>query len=85
MQGLKAFPDCQECQCYPECRTDCPDRIACMARLPEYKPQTVAEARALLALRRAARPDAVAFAQTLGGPRRPEADKVRALLQQVAR
>jgi hypothetical protein len=35
--GLKGFPDCRECQCYPECRIDCPDHLKCLERLPEYK------------------------------------------------
>lgn len=34
---LKAFPECAECQCYPECRMDCPDWRECLERLPEYK------------------------------------------------
>lgn len=36
-QGLKGFPECPECQCYPECRKDCPDRAECLKRLPEYQ------------------------------------------------
>ena len=35
--GLKGYPRCAECQCYPECRLDCPDHLACAARLPEYQ------------------------------------------------
>lgn len=34
--GFKGFPDCEECQCYPECRNDCPDYLQCVRRLPEY-------------------------------------------------
>lgn len=36
-EGLKAFSDCQPCQCYPECRIDCPDHRQCLERLPVYK------------------------------------------------
>jgi hypothetical protein len=36
MNGLKAFPECKECQCYPECRIDCPDHGDCLLRLPGY-------------------------------------------------
>lgn len=35
--GLKGYPDCEECQCYPECRTDCPDHLKCAAQMPEYQ------------------------------------------------
>jgi hypothetical protein len=31
--GLKGFPECEECQCYPECRIDCPDNEKCLERL----------------------------------------------------
>jgi hypothetical protein len=31
--GLKGFPDCPGCQCYPEGRADCPDHLDCRARL----------------------------------------------------
>lgn len=31
--GLKGFPDCQECQCYPEGRKDCPDHQSCREKL----------------------------------------------------
>lgn len=34
--GIKDWPDCTECQCYPECRNDCPDWVACYERLPVY-------------------------------------------------
>jgi hypothetical protein len=27
--GLKGFPDCKVCQCYPEGRSDCPDHKEC--------------------------------------------------------
>lgn len=36
-EGFKGFPDCEECQCYPECRIDCPDHRECLKRLPEYR------------------------------------------------
>lgn len=45
-EGLKGFPDCEECQCYPECRVDCPDHKACMQKLPEYLPSNREQARA---------------------------------------
>lgn len=35
--GLKVFPECTECQCYPECRADCADHMECLGRLPEYR------------------------------------------------
>lgn len=35
--GLLAFPNCKECQCYPECRTDCPNHLQCLERLPGYR------------------------------------------------
>jgi hypothetical protein len=35
--GFKGFPDCPECQCYPECRVDCPDREKCLDALPHYQ------------------------------------------------
>lgn len=35
-RGFKGFPDCDSCQCYPECRNDCPDHLKCVERLPEY-------------------------------------------------
>lgn len=31
--GLKGFPECEECQCYPEGRIDCPDHVECNKRL----------------------------------------------------
>lgn len=31
--GLKGFPECEECQCYPEGRVDCPDHVECNKRL----------------------------------------------------
>ena len=34
--GLKGFPECAECQCYPECRNDCPNHLECVKRLPIY-------------------------------------------------
>lgn len=37
VEGLKGFPDCAVCQCYPECRKDCPDHLQCLNRLPEYQ------------------------------------------------
>jgi hypothetical protein len=37
--GFKGFPECEECQCYPECRADCPDHLKCLERLPEYRPR----------------------------------------------
>lgn len=37
LDGLKAFPNCVECQCYPECRNDCPDYLQCLERLPVYR------------------------------------------------
>jgi hypothetical protein len=43
--GLKAFPLCEECQCYPEGRIDCPDSAACMVRLgssPHEPPELIA-------------------------------------------
>lgn len=34
---IKSHPDCKECQCYPECRMDCPDWRQCLERLPVYR------------------------------------------------
>jgi len=34
--GFQGFHDCEVCQCYPECRCDCPDHLQCVRRLPEY-------------------------------------------------
>lgn len=33
VNGLKAYPDCVECQCYPEGRLDCPDHLQCRLTL----------------------------------------------------
>jgi hypothetical protein len=32
-RGLNGFPDCPECQCYPEGRNDCPKHRECIERL----------------------------------------------------
>jgi hypothetical protein len=34
--GYQGFPECEACQCYPECRNDCPNYLECVRRLPEY-------------------------------------------------
>jgi hypothetical protein len=34
-EGLKGFPG-PGCQCYPECRVDCPDSAKCLEMLPVY-------------------------------------------------
>lgn len=44
LKGINGFPECAECQCYPECRTDCPDHALCLERLPEYKPKDASNA-----------------------------------------
>lgn len=46
--GFKAFPNCTICQCYPECRVDCPDHQSCLDRLPEYKISDLVEKSAQL-------------------------------------
>lgn len=33
VEGLKGFPDCTDCQCYPEGRVDCLDHKGCRRRL----------------------------------------------------
>lgn len=35
-RGFKGFPECDVCQCYPECRCDCPEHLQCVQRMPEY-------------------------------------------------
>jgi hypothetical protein len=35
VSGLKGFPGCKECQCYPEGRVDCPDHLKCREWLAE--------------------------------------------------
>lgn len=32
-RGFKGYPDDPNCQCYPECRIDCPDHVECKKRL----------------------------------------------------
>jgi len=34
--GLKGHPRCEICQCYPECRRDCPDWKRCYRKMREY-------------------------------------------------
>lgn len=34
---IKSYPECEVCQCYPECRNDCPDWRQCVERLPVYR------------------------------------------------
>lgn len=36
IEPIKQHLLCDECQCYPECRKDCPDYLQCVRRLPEY-------------------------------------------------
>jgi hypothetical protein len=35
--GLKGFPGCKNCQCYPEGRNDCPDHMKCRAWLEQLE------------------------------------------------
>jgi hypothetical protein len=37
IEPIKSHPGCAACQCYPECRIDCPDRERCLDRLPGYQ------------------------------------------------
>lgn len=36
IEPIKGHPCCEECQCYPECRSDCQDHLQCVERLPVY-------------------------------------------------
>lgn len=45
---LKGHMQCTECQCYPECRTDCPDNLKCHERLPVYDDTLPPDLRALI-------------------------------------
>ena len=36
MQPIKSWPNDRGCQCYPECRNDCPDSMKCYDAMPEY-------------------------------------------------
>jgi hypothetical protein len=45
---LKGHPLCTECQCYPECRKDCPDNLRCHERMPVYDDTLPKDLRALI-------------------------------------
>jgi hypothetical protein len=36
IEPIKMHPGCEVCQCYPECRIDCPDHLKCLDALPVY-------------------------------------------------
>jgi hypothetical protein len=33
IEPIKSHPNCEECQCYPEGRNDCPDHMKCRSRM----------------------------------------------------
>lgn len=42
MQPIKMHLQCESCQCYPECRNDCPDFPKCAVRLGYAKTESEA-------------------------------------------
>lgn len=69
LQPIKQWPECSGCQCYPECRRDCPDSQKCYESMPEYWTK-VYRARRMAAEVRARKPDTFG-ARFLGGEYRP--------------
>jgi hypothetical protein len=72
IEPIKMHPLCAECQCYPECRTDCPEHLRCLERLPVYRDRVlgrgaagwIGQAAALAGLKIVTVPDTVTVRRT---------------------
>lgn len=77
-QPIKAHALCHGCQCYPECRNDCPDSAECYDAMPEYWSKQYRAMKYAEAVR-ARKPESIGARLRRGKPHKPLAMEYAAM------